>query len=379
MRVADVTMFYAPQSGGVRRYIEAKRAWLRARGIAHHLVVPLPRRHPAQPGVVSVPSVPLPFSYGYRVPTGTAATVRALVGLEPTVIEAGDPYHPAWAVLEAADRLRVPAVAFCHSDVPRMVGLRLGNRAERLARRYFARMYRHFEVVLAPSQTMTARLRDWGILRARHQPLGVDLNVFQPAARDPHFRERFGIDPTEHVVVFVGRLAREKNLDIFAAALRQLGRGYTGIIVGAGRAPRDLPSNMRTLPYVAERPALATLLASCDLFVHPGDQETFGLAVVEALACGLPVVGADAAGVAEVVTPAVGTLVPPRNAAALAAAIAATVERDRNALSAEARHLAQRYSWERVLPELFSHYEAVTARALRFDSRRGAGNARRMP
>jgi alpha-1,6-mannosyltransferase len=363
MHVADVTMFYAPQGGGVRRYIEAKRAWLQARGISHHLVVPLARNHPPQPGLVPVPSVPLPWSHGYRVPTGTNATVRALVALAPTIIEAGDPYHPAWAALQAAERLSVPAVAFCHSDLPRMMSLRLGPHAERLVARYYARMYRHFDLVLAPSRTMTARLRHWGILRARHQPLGVDIDVFHPGARDPRLREQLGIAARTRLIVFAGRLAREKNLDVLTAALRQLGDGYTALIVGAGTSPRDLPSNARVLPYIAERAALASLLASCDLFVHPGDQETFGLAVIEALACGLPVVGADAAGVAEVVTPAVGTLVRPRDPHALAEAIAATFDRDRARLGANARLLAHRYAWDRVLPELLAQYAALVARA----------------
>ncbi len=356
-------MFYAPQGGGVRRYIEAKRAWLLACGVEHHLVVPLKAGGDIPPGVVPVPSVPLPWSSGYRVPTGTAPMLQALRTLEPTLIEAGDPYHPAWAVLDAAAELRVPAVAFCHSDVPRMLGLRFGAGAERLAARYYARMYRHFDLVLAPSRTMTARLRGWGILRARHQPLGVDLNVFHPRAGDPGLRERLGLAADRRLVVFAGRLAREKNLDVLAAALRRLGPGYFGILIGAGTAPAPLPDNMRRLGYVADRTALASLLASCDLFVHPGDQETFGLAVVEALACGLPVIGADAAGVAEVVTAEVGMLTPPRDADALAQAIVALYERDLPAMRVAARRHALRYGWERVFPQLLAQYETLAARA----------------
>ena len=76
MHVADVTMFYAPQSGGVRRYIEAKRAWLNAhRGFSHTLLVP--RATAAESGTLSLPSVPLPLSHGYRLPLGKSHAARS--------------------------------------------------------------------------------------------------------------------------------------------------------------------------------------------------------------------------------------------------------------------------------------------------------------
>src|SRR5579885_1979608 len=116
MHVADVTMFYAPSGGGVRRYIEAKRAWLLGRGgCAHTLLVPRARGAPAEAGTVPLPSMPLPLSNGYRVPLGRAAAARRLIELAPTVIEAGDPYTLAWAALDAGRALGVSVVGFCHS------------------------------------------------------------------------------------------------------------------------------------------------------------------------------------------------------------------------------------------------------------------------
>lgn len=252
MHVADVTMFYAPQSGGVRRYVEAKRAWLNAhRGFSHTLLVPGSRATAAESRTLSLPSVPLPLSHGYRLPLGKSHAVRTLVKLRPTLIEAGDPYHLAWAALEAGQRLGVPVIGFCHSDLPRVLGSRLGVRAERVAALYYARLYRHFDLVLAPSATMTARLRGWDVARARHQPLGVDLDLFNPQRRDPGLREQLGLAAAPRVLAYAGRFAPEKNLAVLVEAMRRLGPRYTALLIGAGNAPARLPANVRVVPYLA--------------------------------------------------------------------------------------------------------------------------------
>jgi alpha-1,6-mannosyltransferase len=364
MHVADVTMFYSPQGGGVRRYIEAKRAWLEAReGCAHTLVVPQPREAPAARGTVGLASVPLPLSGGYRVALRRAPAARRLVELQPSVIEAGDPYTLAWAAIDAGRALGVPVVGFCHSDLPRVLGQRYGRRAEHIASLYYRRLYRQFDLVLAPSRTMTARLRGWGVKRAHHQPLGVDTEVFHPRQRDPGLRQKLGLEAHTRVLVYAGRFAPEKNLDVLADAVRVLGRRYVVLLVGAGRRPPALPDNARVMPYVPNRSDLARLLASCDAFVHPGDQETFGLAALEAMACGLPVVGTRAAGIGELVSPEVGALVRTRDPRALAAGIAALYERDLAVVGTHARRLAARYAWGPLLARIVARYAALAARS----------------
>lgn len=363
MHVADVTMFYAPQGGGVRRYIESKRAWLTARaGCAHTLIVPRSRKAPAEAGILTLGSLPLPLSHGYRVTLRKAPAARALVDLKPTLIEAGDPYTLAWAALDAGQRLGVPVVGFCHSDLPRLAGHRYGRRAEHMTALYYGRLYRNFDLVLAPSRTMTARLRGWGVKKAHYQPLGVDLSVFSPQHRDDALRQRLGMPRETRLVVYAGRFAAEKNLDVLGAALRLLGRPYVALLVGAGRKPSNLPHNVRIISYLSRREELAALLASCDAFVHPGDQETFGLSALEAMACALPVVGTRAAGIAELVSSDVGILVKPRDPQALAEGIEALYERDPSALGARARRLAERYAWEPLFTRILDHYRSLVPR-----------------
>jgi alpha-1,6-mannosyltransferase len=243
--------------------------------------------------------------------------------------------------------------------LPRLIGIRYGRRAERLASLYCAGVYRRFDLVLAPSRNMAARLRSWGVKRVVHQPLGVDIGLFHPSRRDNRLRQKIGVASSARLLVFAGRFAAEKNLHVLADAMRMLDARYVAVFVGAGKVPSNLPANVRVLPYVSGRKALATLLASCDAFVHAGDQETFGLAALEAMACGLPVIGADAAGIGELVTRDTGTLVEPGNASALADGIVQTFKGDLETMALSARGLAKRYAWPVVLEEIVSRYSAL--------------------
>ena len=162
MHIADITMFWTPSSGGVRTFLEAKDAWLAKQpGIQHTLLVP--GAIAARAGTrVTLPAPPIPFGHGYRFPLRRQAWVEQLAGLAPDIIEAGDPYVLAWAALQAGGRLQVPVVGFYHSDLPRLVGTRAGQWTNRWLNAYIARLYRHFDRVLAPSHVMANKLRSPG-------------------------------------------------------------------------------------------------------------------------------------------------------------------------------------------------------------------------
>lgn len=359
MHIADVTMFYAAESGGVRRYLDAKRSWLATRPeYRHTLVLPL-GVGPPEHGVAQVPSLPLPFSHGYRLPLARRAAMRALVDLKPDIIEAGDPYRLAWAALDAGQALGVPVLGFYHSDLPRMLA-RHWPRTERLASAYVRRLYRHFDLVLAPSEAMVGRLADMGITRVFRQPLGVDNTVFRPGRHSERWRRALGAGLGDRLLVFVGRFAPEKNVPVLAQALERLGPGYRLVLVGQGPAPVRHP-RLRLVPYVRDRMQLAALMASCDAFVHAGDQETFGLVALEAMACGLPVIAPQAGGLAELVDDKVGALVPPRDPDAIAQAVRHLFTRNLGRLRAAARRRARAYDWSRVLPNMMARYEALCA------------------
>jgi alpha-1,6-mannosyltransferase len=102
MHLCDLTMFYAPHSGGVRRYLDAKHDWLARHTLVRHtLLTPGPYRGLLAPHQHTLRAPPLPFSDGYRFPLRTRPWVKHLLELSPDLIEAGDPYRLGWAALQA--------------------------------------------------------------------------------------------------------------------------------------------------------------------------------------------------------------------------------------------------------------------------------------
>lgn len=359
MQIADVTLFHAPNSGGVRTYLEAKRRRLsRLPGISHHLVIP-GRRHRETPDCIEVAAPPLPFSDGYRFPLRRSGIVRELVKLAPDVIEAGDPYVPAWAALRAGRELEVPVIGFYHSDLVRLLANRLGPASLPAIRLYVRLLYRQFDRVLAPSQVMADQLRRCGVDEVAVQPLGVDLNTFNPAHRDSGLRRELGLDEETRLLVFAGRGAREKNLPVLLRTLEQLGDGYHLLLVGS-HMPHRVPDNVTVINRFCEAGTVARLLASADALMHAGDQETFGLVALEAMASGIPVVAVDAGALPELIPPGCGALAPANDPQGMARAVRNLYLSDVRVMGARARrHVEKHHDWDVVIASLCQHYQDI--------------------
>jgi alpha-1,6-mannosyltransferase len=353
----DATMFWNPRGGGgVRRYVMAKRAWLaREKRWRTSLVAPGARGA----GAIDCGGVPLPFSGGYRMPLDRRALAQAIEHARPDLIEAGDPFIPAWAALDAAERLTVPAVAFCHGNPMAMAAHWAGGLARPAAARYLARVYRDFDLVLAPSRSMRGALEAIGVKRVEEQPLGVDATLFHPARRDAAWRTSLGLSSAQRVLVYAGRFAPEKHLGVLAAAVRRLGARYVLVAVGHGPAPPRGAQVLR-LPFEPRPTRLARILASADGFVHAGDQETFGLAALEAMACGTPCALRAAAGLAELIEGDAGIAVASNRAEDWAQAIEGLFDPSTcQRRIAIARERAQGYDWPRVFEALLARYQRL--------------------
>ncbi|HEY8877422.1 MAG TPA: glycosyltransferase [Roseateles sp.] len=365
----DVSMFWGA-TGGVRRVLMAKHERLRPLGWRHTVIAP----GADGPGLVDCGGVPIPCSGGYRMVMGRARALRQMEFVAPDLIESADPYVLAWASLAAAERLQVPAVAFCHSHLPELAARllggpaatagRRGRAAERWARRYLVNLYRHFDLVMAPSRGMVQRLQAWGVPRVALQPLGVDCSVFTPCARDTAWRARLcreqGLAPDTRLLIYTGRFAPEKNLQLLADAVALLGPGHALLAVGNGPAA-PVGEQVRVLPPENDSSQLARMVASCDAYVHAGDQETFGLGVLEAMACGTPVVVAGAGGLAELAEEA-GLCVDRPRAGSWAEALDACLSGNNAAQRRTALARAQAQDWPRVLAQMTRRYTALIGR-----------------
>jgi alpha-1,6-mannosyltransferase len=360
MHLVDITMFYAAEGNGVSTYLNAKARWLaRHSRVQHTILSPNVDSGGESPALVRVPALALPGINGFRMPTSVRAPARLLRQAQPDLIEAGDAGHSAWAALRLRRRLGVPAIAFYHSDLPRLVRPRFGQTAEGVTCKYLSHLYRQFDLVLAPSRAMVEQLGEMGVHDARHQPLGIDSSVFHPARRVETLRNHLRLPADARLLVYAGRFTLEKKLPLLIEAVRKLGRPYHLVMVGGGA---DLPRypQITYLPFKRNQRHLARLLASCDVLVHPGDCETFGLIVLEAMACGLPVVATTGGGVAELVDEHTGILARPNCVDSLAAAIEAIYQRDLAAMGANARRkAAEYYDWNEILPQVMRRYQSV--------------------
>ncbi|MBF8779614.1 glycosyltransferase family 4 protein [Pseudomonas fulva] len=359
VHIADITMFYAPASGGVRTYLDAKHRRLDAMpGIHHSLLVPGPSASDAN-GVYKVPAPALPFSNGYRFPVRLAPWCNVLRRLQPDLIEVGDPYLTAWAALEARRKLDVPVIGFYHSDLPLLVSNRMGNWFTPNVEAYVSKLYGNFDRVLAPSQVMADKLTRLGVKEVHVQRLGVDLVTFNPEQRDTQLRSRLGIPDTARLLVFAGRGSREKNLPVLLECMRQLGRPYHLLLVGSSM-PTAVPDNVTVINRFCPAAEVASIFASADLLVHAGDQETFGLVILEAMASGTPVVAVRAGAFGELVNEQCGRLCRPNDGKAMAESVREVFEAGARKLGVQARrHVEQQYSWDNVVNGLLQHYQAV--------------------
>jgi alpha-1,6-mannosyltransferase len=365
LHLVDTTLFYSPTSGGVKRYLSAKHAWLKAHTACQHsIVVPGERERFERGGLCCLPGWRVPGAFNYRLPLSPGRWRDMLDRLEPDLIEAGDAFHPAWCGASVAARRGIPAAAFYHSSLPQILRHRMGALTGRAAQRYVRWLYERFDAVFAPSRLACAFLRGLGVTRVVHQPLGVDAEIFHPARALPDLRERIAVPRRARVLVYAGRFSEEKNLPVLLGAFERLGRPYHLLLIGGGRRAR-LGSNVTLLPYRTDSLELAQWIASADALVHAGTRETFGLVILEAMACGRPVVAARAGAFPELIDAQVGLLAEP-TVAGIAAAVVALYRGDREALGAAARaKVLNQFTWERVFQSQLTVYLALAAAARR--------------
>ncbi len=366
MHVVDATLFYSPTSGGVKRYLLAKHEWMRAHtGWRHSLVVPGDRELHAPGDISTIPGRLVPGAFNYRLPLNPLRWARAIERLEPDLIEVGDAFHPAWAAAGVAHRRGVPLIAFYHSNFPQLAGRRLGSTAQKLIEWYVRETYARCTQVLAPSRYMCDYLEEIGVRHATCQPLGVDVDTFSPRRAGRDLRAELGLAANTRLLLFAGRFSAEKNIPVLTESFRKLGCPYHLLLIGGDVSARA--GNVTRLPYCRDNRELASYFAAADAFVHAGAHETFGLVVLEAMACGRPVVAMRAGALPELIAGEAGVLAEPHAdpqvaAANLADSVAALYERDLDATGAAARtHVLANYSWTRALQGLMGRYQAAVS------------------
>ncbi|MGA9872589.1 MAG: glycosyltransferase family 1 protein [Rhodococcus sp. (in: high G+C Gram-positive bacteria)] len=378
MRVAIVAESFLPNMNGVTNSVLRVLEHLERTG--HDAMVVAPDNPAGKPRaavehgrvpVHRVPAVMVPkvSSLPVGVPgPGLTATLREF---GPDVVHLASPFLLGAGGLAAANRLGVPSVAVYQTDVAGFAesyGLGLTSRA---AWRWTRRVHRGAARTLAPSSSAVDALEQHGIPRVHRWARGVDAIRFAPSARRESLRRQWTGDG-KLVVGFVGRLAPEKHVERLAVIADD--PDIQVVVVGDGPDRASLQKLMPSAIFTGQLGGdqLAQAYASFDVFVHPGEHETFCQAVQEALASGIPVIGPDAGGPRDLVSHCRnGYLLPvDRFTELLPSAVSALTSPAMRARFGEAaRKSVLHRTWPAICDELLGHYGDVlgweTRRALR--------------
>ena len=308
--------------------------------------------------VEPVPSVPVPGYRNVRVGTSSVRHVAAsLRAFEPDVVHLASPFALGWRGVLAAERLGVASVAAYQTDVAAYTERYRVAATNGIAQRHIARLHRRATLTLAPSAESARHLQTLGVDRVRRWGRGVDAERFHPMRRDERLRLTWG---AETVIGYIGRLAPEKQVEDLVAL-----RGIPGtrlVIVGDGPSRARLEALIPEALFLGhlDGDALAAAAASFDVFVHPGESETFGQTLQEAHASGVPVVATGRGGPLDLVRMGIdGWLYRPGDLDDMRMRVAdlAGDARKRRAFGGAGRDAVQGRSWESVCDALLDHFE----------------------
>ena len=370
-RVAVFSGNYNCCTDGHSRTINRLVAYLESCGTEVMVFSPwAPHPTPTRGGtLVPLPSLPIPGRSEYRLSCWLTRSARKkLDAFRPDLIHVSTPDLLGHSALRYTKRHGVPVVSSFHTRFDtyfRYYGLRF---LESSVRRYLRHFYARCEHVYVPSLSMKEVLHQAGIGRdIRLWSRGIDHTIFSPGRRDMTWRRDLGIADDEAVLLFVGRLVKEKAIDVVAALhdeLKRRGTRYRMLVVGDGPARPQfeecVPEGIFT--GFLSGAGLARAYASADIFFNPSVTETFGNVTLEAMASGLPAVCLRATGSSNLVADGVsGYLSEPGQISQTADhAEALITDRALRARMAEAAHeRSTAYSWDAVMGELMGHYRDI--------------------
>ena len=368
LRVAIVAESFLPSVNGVGNSVLRVLEHLRRTGHEAMVIAPdSPPGHAPAPRVHDgiwihrVPSRMFPAVTSLPLGLPMPRIARVLRGFEPDVVHLASPALLGYGGLLAARRLGIPTVAVYQTDIAGFAesyGVRFAARA---AWWWMRHLHSLADRTLAPSQSAIDALRAHRVPRVHLWARGVDLCAFAPSARDERLRRRWS-PHGKPIVGFVGRLAPEKHVERLAALARR--DDLQLVIVGDGVQRDSLRERLPAAVFTGALygPELAAAYASMDVFVHPGEHETFCQAVQEALASGLPVIAPDAGGPRDLVAPGrTGLLLAVQGfESELNRAVDHLLAHRRRYAVAAHRSVLGR-SWPVICEQLLDHYDAVRA------------------
>jgi len=374
LRAGFFTEVYRPVVNGVVESVDALAAGLRARGHEVYCFAPRVPGYEEHDGpVFRMPSLPLPTRTPYRLtlPLVSRRNVNNIIK-RLSLIHVHSPFVTGWMGLRYARRYGMPVVYTYHTQLEAYAHyVPFEPNATRFAASQLTRTFGNLvDAVVVPTPAMKRHLLDLGVTaRIEIVPSGIDVERFGAGRYDESLRERVGVRDGDRLVLFVSRLAREKNVELLLEAFAQTRDASLRLVIaGDGPAREELEQRARELGIfertmflgVVAREQLPDLYASADAFVFPSTTETQGLVQAEALAAGTYVIAADCASNREVIGEA-GRLTEP-TAGAFARALAEIPSAPSAAAVDAAKAAAVRFAIDAQLDRMLALYRSLAGR-----------------
>ncbi|PWW07479.1 glycosyltransferase involved in cell wall biosynthesis [Paenibacillus cellulosilyticus] len=377
MRLAIFTDTYEPEVNGVARTLGRWTDFLRRQGIEVMVFAPDPAMdHTSQQTSIQVQrftSFPFFLYPECRLAVPNPVPVRrALQLFQPTLIHVATPFNMGLFGIHYAKKYRIPLVASYHTHFDRYLPYYNLQWMAKLLWRYMEWFHHECRMIFVPSPSTKAQLvgRGWRGERLLVWPRGIKADQFYPGVNRSELElpASCTITPEQFVVLYVGRLSPEKDVGIAIDAFDKFRRSHPDavmLIAGDGPSASELAARVtrEQLPIhflgFQSMPALRELYAAADAFMFPSATETFGNVVLEAMACGAPVIGARAGGVADTVTHGVnGLLCDPGHVDSFVDALERLYHdpEERGRLSARGLAYSRNQSWDAIFGRLLSQF-----------------------
>jgi glycosyltransferase involved in cell wall biosynthesis len=365
MRVALFTETFLPKVDGIVTVTCLLLDHLAQRGIESVIVAPRlgEVQTYANTQVIGVSGMTLPLYPELKVGPPTRSTYYQLKEFQPDIAHFIHPVLIGGVGMLMAKRLNIPTLTSFHLDFAQMADHFRLSMLKPMVNKFTQLMFNAADYSLAPSKLVQRDMWEMGIKQVGLWGRGVDAERFNPQHYSDAMRHQLSDGhPQENILLFVGRLSNEKQVDKLRPILEQVPNTRLAV-VGDGPARETLEAHFKGLPvkfmgYMTGK-ALSEVYASADVFVFPSALETFGLVVTEAMAAGLPVVASQVGGIPDVVEEGVNgyTFAVGDRQAMIDGVRNIITSRGRlQQMGYDARQFAATQTWPAMMDQVVEHY-----------------------
>jgi glycosyltransferase involved in cell wall biosynthesis len=370
MKIAIFTDTFTPQVNGVAKTLDRFTQYLKRNGIEYYVFAPQnTAEENLMVNVKKIKSIPLAIYPECRLAIPNPVFLkRKLLQFEPDLIHVATPFNMGLCGMYYAKKLNIPLVGSYHTDFDSYLYYYKMEFLSKVLWNYLRWFHSSLQKTFVPSYETLKQLKKKGFHNLHVWSRGVDCTLYHPNYEEQIIREKYNIK-SKHILTYVGRLAPEKDIETLTKIIKEINSRRKGsvhwLIAGDGPSAEELKEELQeniTFTGYVKGNELAQIYASSHVMVFPSPTETFGNVVLESLACGTPVVGANAGGVKNIIShERNGYLCEPRHVKSFISSIENLLDNHHthNQMRLYAREYAMSQSWDQIFDNLLVHYEEV--------------------